>query len=57
MPDITEVFVDYVVYCKTCKFKDLEGWKDPCNECIGTPVRKNTTKPVNYVKEETKNAQ
>lgn len=52
MPEITDQFVDYFIYCKTCKYKELEGWKDPCNDCMNTPVRKNTSKPINYTKQE-----
>lgn len=51
MPDITEQFVDYCVYCKTCKHKEKHNWEDPCDECISTPVRKNTSVPVNYDKD------
>lgn len=48
MPEITEQFVDYFIYCKSCKHKDKNGWDDPCNECMETPVRKHTTKPAKY---------
>lgn len=52
MPEITDQFVDYFIYCKTCKYRELDGWKDPCNDCMNTPVRKNSTKPINYIKQE-----
>lgn len=48
MPEIKEVFVDYYIYCPKCKHKDKHNWEDPCNECVGTPVRDNTSKPANY---------
>lgn len=55
MPEIRERFVDYAIYCKKCKYKDKNGWEDPCNECMSTPVAMSTTKPVKY--EEYKNSQ
>jgi hypothetical protein len=51
MPEIVDQFVDYFIYCPTCKHKEKNGWDDPCNECMETPVRKNTTKPAMYEKE------
>ena len=55
-PEIIEQFVDYFIWCKHCEYKEKNGWEDPCNECMNTPVAINTTKPVNYVpkKEETR---
>lgn len=42
--------VAFALYCKTCKSKDLEGYKSPCNECLETPMREGTSVPENYVK-------
>ena len=35
-------------YCKTCKHKDVEDVKDPCNECLDNPVNLGSHKPVNW---------
>ena len=35
-------------YCKICKHADLEGHKDPCNECLDNPALEGTEKPINY---------
>ena len=36
------------IYCKTCKYEDVEDVEDPCNECLGEPFNLNSHKPVNY---------
>lgn len=35
-------------YCKTCKHKDLEEVKDPCNECLEYGMREGTEKPLYF---------
>lgn len=40
--------VDFKKYCETCKHKDLDEVKDPCNECLENPVNTNSRKPINY---------
>lgn len=40
------------IYCKTCKYKDLDEVKDPCNECLAIGMIENTEVPENYVKTE-----
>lgn len=35
-------------YCKLCKHRDLEESKDPCNECLETPMRDGSVKPEHY---------
>lgn len=47
-------FVDFKKYCKTCKHKDLEEWRDPCNECLDNAVNEHSQKPINYKKQEEK---
>ena len=44
--DYKEVF--YYQYCKTCKYKDVDDVKDPCNECLDEPYNLNSHKPVKY---------
>ena len=39
-----EVYFDQ--YCKSCKNSDLEESKDPCHDCLQTPVNYNSHKPV-----------
>lgn len=45
-----EVYFDK--YCKTCKYKDLEEVKDPCNDCLDHPVNLYTHKPVRWEEKE-----
>ena len=45
-------FVDFKTYCKSCKHRDLEEWRDPCHECLDNPVNTHSKKPVNYEKDE-----
>ena len=49
-----ERIVDFKKYCETCKYKDVDEVKDPCNECLDNPVNIDSRKPINYkdIKEE-----
>ena len=49
---IDKKIVDFKNYCKTCKHKDVDEVKDPCNECLDNPVNDNSHKPVRYEKKE-----
>lgn len=40
--------VEFDKYCSTCKHKDLEEEKDPCNECLNEPFNEDSRRPVNY---------
>ena len=40
--------VSFNQYCNTCEYKDLDEVKDPCNECLETPVNENSCKPIMY---------
>ena len=44
-----EVYFDQ--YCKTCKYKDVDDVKDPCNDCLAESCNLHSHKPVNYKKE------
>ena len=44
--------VDFEKYCKSCKYKDLDEVKDPCNECLDEPCNLNSCKPVKYEEED-----
>lgn len=48
--DVNNFFVDFNTYCETCKYKDLEEFKDPCNDCIQVPVRESTRVPEFWTK-------
>ena len=41
-----EVYFDK--YCKTCKHKKLKETEEPCDECLGEPLNRNTHRPVKY---------
>lgn len=38
----------FVDYCYTCKNNDKNEDEDPCNECLTTPARENSHKPLKY---------
>ncbi len=38
--------VRFDLYCKTCKYHDLDESKDPCNDCLNEPSNENSHKPV-----------
>lgn len=48
----TDIIVEFEKYCKTCKHKDLEGFYDPCNDCLDNPVNVNSEKPMYYEEDE-----
>jgi hypothetical protein len=35
-------------YCETCKWKELDEVKDPCNDCLAIGMREETEKPEYY---------
>ena len=35
-------------YCETCKYKDLDEVKDPCNDCLTVGMREETEVPEFY---------
>lgn len=35
-------------YCESCKYEKLEEDKDPCHDCLSTPMNINSHKPVHY---------
>ena len=41
--------VDFEKYCKSCKYSDLDEWKDPCNECLEYGMRSQTSVPKEWV--------
>lgn len=48
--DYKEVY--FHEYCKTCKHRDIEDWKDPCNPCLANPYNIDSHKPTYYEKDE-----
>lgn len=44
--DYKEVY--FAQYCKTCKYKDVDDTKDPCNDCLSEPCNLHSHKPVKY---------
>lgn len=46
--------VRFDLYCETCEHKDEPETVDPCNECLETPAREFTNKPINYIEKENK---
>lgn len=51
-----EKIVEFELYCANCKYleKDDTAGEDPCNECLEHATNVNSSKPVNYVKEDKK---
>ena len=48
MIDNSEKEVYFYKYCKTCKYAELKGDEEPCNECLANPTNTYSHKPVNY---------
>ena len=47
MEDIMHI-VEFEKYCDTCKHKDSPDSEDPCDECLGSPAREDSRKPINW---------
>lgn len=50
--DVEYKEVNFEKYCKTCKYKDLDAAKDPCNECLENGMNVQTEKPTEWVEKE-----
>ena len=46
--EIVTKLVNFARYCMTCEYRDKESYEDPCHECLSTPVREHSQKPLNY---------
>lgn len=54
MTDSDNQFVAFYKYCEKCKYGSLEGYEDPCEECLTSPVNLYTDKPVKFVPKDKK---
>lgn len=45
--------VYFVKYCRTCKYRKLWDYQEPCNECITHPYREDSHKPIKWEGKET----
>lgn len=43
-----EVFYD--IYCKKCKYYELEPYKNPCNECLAEPYNMDVCRPFQFTR-------
>lgn len=50
--DNIERIVDFKKYCETCKHKDVNEVKDPCDDCLDNPMNTNSRKPMYYEEKE-----
>ena len=46
--EVVSKIVRYHKYCKNCEHYNKESWEDPCHECLSTPVREHSHKPLHY---------
>ena len=51
-----EKHVDFDKWCETCKWKNMDGWEEPCIECLDYATNTDSTKPVMW-EERKKNSQ
>ena len=42
--------VDFEKYCDLCKYKELNSFADPCDDCLHHPANIDSHKPVNFEK-------
>lgn len=43
--------VDFEKYCKTCRYKDINEWEDPCNECLEHGMNIQSSKPTEWIED------
>lgn len=48
--ELYEREVRFDLYCKTCKYRTKPEHEDPCNDCMDTPVRRETSVPLYWRK-------
>lgn len=46
--EVITKLVNYAQYCKNCEYLDKSMYEDPCHECLGTPARENSHKPLHF---------
>ncbi|MBR5862172.1 MAG: hypothetical protein IKZ08_02470 [Bacteroidales bacterium] len=44
--------VNFLKYCKTCKYKNTKESENPCAECLEHPANLYSEIPVKWIKEE-----
>mgnify|MGYP004623218659 FL=1 len=45
-------FINFEHYCRLCEHESIDSTKEPCNECLGTPVRSDSHTPINFKRKE-----
>lgn len=40
--------VSFYDYCPQCKYYDVSGAEEPCDECLSNPSNIDSHKPVNF---------
>lgn len=38
-------------WCNICEWFGKEQWDNPCHECLSTPAREDSRRPLNYQKQ------
>ena len=54
--EVVTKIVNFDLYCKNCEHFKKESYEDPCHECLHTPARENSRKPL-YFKENSQKKQ
>lgn len=47
-------FINFEDYCRLCESEPFESTEEPCDECLGTPVRPDSHTPINFKRKERK---
>lgn len=45
-------FINFEHYCRLCESEPFESTEEPCDECLGTPVRPDSHTPINFKRKE-----
>lgn len=40
--------INFVEYCRTCKYRDKKDYEPPCDECLEVGMRKGTCVPERW---------
>ena len=50
--EVVTKIVNFDLYCKNCEHFNKENYEDPCHECLSTPAREHSRRPLNYKEKE-----
>ena len=50
--EVITKLVNFAQHCKDCEYLDTAMYDDPCHECLSTPARDHSQKPLHFKERE-----